>query len=65
MSFDVFLPPPSVNLAQMPDILRHISTTTGAEAVFKSNCFELHGLEDDVKAAIRIVLDLDFAKVRF
>lgn len=45
-------------------MLRHISTMTGVEAVFKSNCFELHGLEGEVSAAVRLVLELDFVKVR-
>ncbi|GAA6005062.1 uncharacterized protein JCM10292_005547 [Rhodotorula paludigena] len=62
ISFDVFMPPPSINPAQIPPILRHISVTSGAEAVFKSNCFEFHGLESEVRAAVQLVLELDFVK---
>ncbi|GAA5915762.1 hypothetical protein JCM6882_003849 [Rhodosporidiobolus microsporus] len=62
ISFDVFMPPPSINPAQIPPILRHISVTSGAEAVFKSNCFEFHGLESEVRQAVQLVLELDFVK---
>lgn len=62
-SFDVFMPPPTINAAQIPSILRHISVNSGAEAVFKSNCFEFHGLESEVRAAVQLVLELDFVKV--
>ena len=64
VTFDVFMPPPSLNPAQIPPILRHISVTSGAEAVFKSNCFEFHGLENQVRQAVQLVLELDFVKVR-
>ena len=63
VSFDVFMPPPTINPSQIPPILRHIATTSGAEAVFKSNCFELHGLEAEVRAAVHLVLELEFVKV--
>ncbi|KAI5480493.1 KH domain protein [Pseudohyphozyma bogoriensis] len=62
VSFDVFMPPPTINPAQVPPVLRHIAATSGAEAVFKSNCFELHGLESEVRAAVQLVLELDFVK---
>ncbi|GAA6029016.1 hypothetical protein JCM8097_001553 [Rhodosporidiobolus ruineniae] len=62
MTFDVFMPPPSINPAQIPPVLRHISVTSGAEAVFKSNCFEFHGLESEVRQAVQLVLELDFIK---
>lgn len=63
ISFDVFMPPSTINPAQIPPILRHISVTSGAEAVFKSNCFEFHGLEAEVRQAVQLVLELDFVKV--
>lgn len=63
VSFDVFMPPPTINPAQVPPILRHISVMSGAEAVFKSNCFEFHGLESQVRQAVQLVLELDFVKV--
>ncbi|GAA5820041.1 hypothetical protein JCM10212_004987 [Sporobolomyces blumeae] len=62
VSFDVFMPPASINPAQIPPILRHIAVTSGAEAVFKSNCFEFHGLEAEVRQAVQLVLELDFIK---
>ncbi|GAA5856623.1 hypothetical protein JCM8547_005897 [Rhodosporidiobolus lusitaniae] len=62
VTFDVFMPPPSINPAQIPPVLRHISVTSGAEAVFKSNCFEFHGLEAEVRQAVQLVLELDFVK---
>ncbi|KAM0754215.1 hypothetical protein T439DRAFT_285605 [Meredithblackwellia eburnea MCA 4105] len=62
VSFDVFMPPPTINPSQVPPVLRHIAATSGAEAVFKSNCFELHGLESEVRTAVQLVLELDFVK---
>ncbi|KAL8293147.1 hypothetical protein RQP46_000841 [Phenoliferia psychrophenolica] len=62
VSFDVFMPPPTINPSQIPPVLRHIAATSGAEAVFKSNCFELHGLEAEVRTAVGLVLELDFVK---
>lgn len=38
--------------------------TTGAEVVFKSMCFEMHGLEHEVRAAVNMILELDIVKVR-
>jgi hypothetical protein len=64
VSFDVFMPPPTINPSQVPAILKHISSTSGAEAVFKSNCFEFHGLESEVRTAVQLVLELDIVKVR-
>jgi len=37
---------------------------TGAEVVFKSMCFEMHGLEHEVRSAVSTVLELDVIKVR-
>jgi len=37
--------------------------TTGAEVVFKSMCFEMHGLEHEVRAAVNMILELDIIKV--
>ena len=62
VSFDVFMPPPTINPSQVPSILRHIAVTSGAEAVFKSNCFEIHGLESEVRAAVQLVLELEIVK---
>lgn len=62
MTFDVFMPPPTINPSQVPAILRLISAATGAEAVFKSNCFEFHGLESEVRTAVQLVLELEIVK---
>lgn len=35
---------------------------TGVEAVFKSMCFEMHGLEHEVCAAVNMILELDMIK---
>jgi hypothetical protein len=57
------MPPPTINPSQVPPILQDIAATSGAEAVFKTNCFELHGLESEVRAAVQLVLELEIVKV--
>ena len=47
----------------MTAVLKQISDASGAEVVFKSMCFEMHGLEHEVRAAIAMVLELDAIKV--
>jgi hypothetical protein len=47
----------------MQPILKRISHVTGAEVVFKSNCFEMHGLEQEVRAAVMMVLELEIVHV--
>ncbi|WVO20505.1 uncharacterized protein IAS62_001802 [Cryptococcus decagattii] len=59
VTFDVFMPQPTLNPAQMQPILKRIAHSSGAEVVFKSNCFEMHGLEQQVKAAVMMVLEQD------
>lgn len=63
MAFDVLMPRPSLNPAQMQPILKQIAHSTGAELVFKSNCFEMHGLGMEVGAAVVAVLELDIISV--
>ncbi|KAF9243803.1 cytoplasmic protein [Melanogaster broomeanus] len=55
IQFNVLLPPATLNSSQ-------ISLTTGAEVVFKSMCFEMHGMEYEVRAAVNMILDLDIVK---
>ncbi|EJT97951.1 cytoplasmic protein [Dacryopinax primogenitus] len=62
MTFDAMVPSQSINPAQMPAVLKRISNQSGAEIVFKSNCFEMHGLEHEVRAAVQIVLELDIVR---
>lgn len=57
------MPQASLNPAQMQPILKRIAHSTGAEVVFKSNCFEMHGLEHEVRAAVMMVLELDVIHV--
>jgi hypothetical protein len=57
------MPQASLNPAQMQPILKRIAHATGAEVVFKSNCFEMHGLEQEVRAAVMMVLELDVIHV--
>ncbi|KDQ13625.1 hypothetical protein BOTBODRAFT_111266 [Botryobasidium botryosum FD-172 SS1] len=60
--FNPLMPPATVNPVQIPPTLKRISITSGAEVVFKSNCFEVHGLEHHVRVAIGMILDLDVVK---
>ncbi len=43
-------------------MLKHVSNVSGAEVVFKSNCFEFHGLESEVRTAVSALLELDLIK---
>ncbi|KAI9572663.1 cytoplasmic protein [Boletus coccyginus] len=62
VQFNVLLPPATLNSSQVTTLLKQISLTTGAEVVFKSMCFEMHGLEYEVRAAVNMILDLDLVK---
>ncbi|KAG9089931.1 hypothetical protein FS749_000947 [Ceratobasidium sp. UAMH 11750] len=57
--FNVLMPVATLNPATMPGVLKRIAGQTGAEVVFKSNCFEMHGLEHEVRSAVMMVLELD------
>jgi len=63
IQFNVLLPPTTLNSSQVTTLLKQISLTTGAEVVFKSMCFEMHGLEYEVRAAVNMILELDIVKV--
>lgn len=63
VSFDVLMPQASLNPAQMQPVLKRIAHATGAEIVFKSNCFEMHGMEQEVRAAVMMILELDVVHV--
>ncbi|KAH8835377.1 cytoplasmic protein [Flagelloscypha sp. PMI_526] len=62
MQFNALLPPPTLNATQMASVIRGISLQTGAEIVFKTMCFEMHGLEHQVRQAVQLVLDLEVVK---
>lgn len=64
MQFNALLPPATLNPSQVGSLLKQISMATGAEVVFKSMCFEMHGLEHEVRAAVNMIMDLDLIKVR-
>lgn len=59
------MPSATINPSQMQPTLQRIANSTGAEVVFKSNCFEVHGLESQVRAAVGLVLELEIIKVNF
>ncbi|KAF8523068.1 cytoplasmic protein [Hysterangium stoloniferum] len=56
------LMPSTINPAQMPAVLKRISGMSGAEVVFKGNCFELYGMNQEVRTGIGMVLDLEMVK---
>jgi hypothetical protein len=62
VQFNALLPPPTLNPSQVSTLIKQISLTTGAEVVFKSMCFELHGLEHEVRAAVGMIMELDIIK---
>jgi len=65
MGFNPLMPQAlGANFAQMPEIITRIANTTGAEVVFKSNCFEVHGHEAEVLPAINLIFELDLIRVR-
>ncbi|KAH7921146.1 cytoplasmic protein [Leucogyrophana mollusca] len=62
IQFNVLLPPTTLNTSQVTTLLKQISLSTGAEVVFKGMCFEMYGLEHEVRAAFNMILDLDIIK---
>ncbi|KAJ7630704.1 hypothetical protein FB45DRAFT_1003704 [Roridomyces roridus] len=59
MQFNALLPPATLNASQMTNLLKQIAVTSGAEVVFKSMCFEMHGLEPEVRTAVGRVMELE------
>ncbi|KAF9480442.1 cytoplasmic protein [Pholiota conissans] len=62
VQFNALLPPANLNTTAITALLKQISIATGAEVVFKSMCFEMHGLEHEVRAAVNMIMDLDIIK---
>ncbi|KAI0359181.1 cytoplasmic protein [Trametes cingulata] len=60
--FNVLMPSTSLNPSQVSAILKQVSYASGAEVVFKGMCFEMHGLEHEVRAAVSMLLELDIVK---
>jgi hypothetical protein len=50
-------------VTQVSGLIQQIAVATGAEVVFKSNCFEMHGLEHEIRAAVMMIMELDIVKV--
>ena len=48
----------------MPGVLKRLALNSGAEVVFKANCFEVYGLAHEARAAIQLISELDIVKVR-
>ena len=61
--FNVLLPSATLNPTQVSTILKQVSYTSGAEVVFKGMSFEMHGLEQEVRTAVSMLLELDIVKV--
>ncbi|KAG6911775.1 hypothetical protein DXG01_000021 [Tephrocybe rancida] len=62
MQFNALLPPATLNASAVTTLLKQISMATGAEVVFKSMCFEVHGLEHEVRSAVGMIMELDIIK---
>ena len=64
IQFNALLPPATLNANTVATLLKQISVASGAEVVFKSMCFEMHGLEHEVRSAVNLIMELDVVKVR-
>ena len=64
MQFNALLPPQTLSTTAITALLKQVSVATGAEVVFKSMCFEMHGLEHEVRAAVNMIMEVDIIKVR-
>lgn len=62
--FDALMPQSVLHPATMRKYLKPIAHATGAELTFKANCFEAHGHELQVRAAVSMILELDIMHVR-
>ncbi|TEB39298.1 cytoplasmic protein [Coprinellus micaceus] len=62
IQFNALLPPPTINPSTVAALLKQISVASSAEVVFKSMCFELHGLENEARAAVNMIMELDVIK---
>jgi hypothetical protein len=63
IQFNALLPPATLNASQVTNLLKQISVASGAEVVFKSMCFEMHGLEAEVRSAVNMVMELEMIQV--
>ena len=59
------LPPPTLNTTAITALLKQVSVATGAEVVSKGMSFEMYGLEQEVRAAVNMIMEVDIIKVCF
>ncbi|KAF7320226.1 KH domain protein [Mycena kentingensis (nom. inval.)] len=64
IQFNALLPPATLSPSQVTNLLKQISVASGAEVVFKSMCFEMHGLEQEVRSAVGMVMELEMIQAR-
>ncbi|KAH6917634.1 cytoplasmic protein [Coprinopsis sp. MPI-PUGE-AT-0042] len=62
IQFNALLPPATLNANTVATLLKQISVASGAEVVFKSMCFEMHGLEHEVRSAVNLIVELEVVK---
>lgn len=64
LSYEMYnMSSPALNPSQMTPVLKNISNLSGAEIVFKRDCFEVHGLESEVRTGVKLLLDLEMINV--
>ncbi|KZS96150.1 cytoplasmic protein [Sistotremastrum niveocremeum HHB9708] len=62
INLNILMPSSNINHAQMPTILRRLVSQSGADIIFKNDCFEMNGLEPEVRTAVQLILELDMVK---
>lgn len=60
--FNVLIPSAGLPPVQAAAISSQISLTTGAEVIFKGMCFEIHGMENEVRNTVSILLDREIVQ---
>ena len=63
VQFNAMLPPPTLNTTAITALLKQVSVATGAEVVSKGMSFEMYGLEQEVRAAVNMIMEVDIIKV--
>ncbi|CAO1614561.1 unnamed protein product [Sympodiomycopsis kandeliae] len=62
MAYNALASPTTLNATQVTPLLKTVANESGAEIVFKTNSFEIHGVETEVKDAVGMILDMDLVK---
>ncbi|KAG9047268.1 hypothetical protein FS837_002629 [Tulasnella sp. UAMH 9824] len=62
--FNLLLPSTTINPTQIPPLLKHLALMTGggSEIVFRDNCFEFYGGEQDVRRGVASVGEIGIVK---